>query len=68
MRAKIGFALSSVVLLAAVAGLGLAHNSAHASVNVVGSGFTVTPGDLPFILKRIKIAEHRQPRDRPAAR
>src|SRR6478672_5780399 len=58
-RAKVGIALVSVVTLAAVAGLGVARGTAHASVsNVVGSGFTVTPGDLQFILKQIKIAEH----------
>jgi Ca2+-binding RTX toxin-like protein len=46
-------------VLAAAAGLGIARTTASASVsNVVGSGFTVTPGDLAFILKQIKIAEH----------
>src|SRR3954469_24754477 len=59
VRAKMGFALTSVVVLALAAGLGVARNSAHAAVsNVVGSGFTVTPGDLAFILRQIKIAEH----------
>src|SRR5207248_4019378 len=56
---KIGLALASVVVLAAAAGLGIARSTASAGVsNVVGSGFTVTPGDLSFILKQIKIAEH----------
>ena len=56
---KIGLALASVVVLAAAAGLGIARSTASAGVsNVVGSGFTVTPGDLAFILKQIKIAEH----------
>ncbi|MDQ1725629.1 MAG: hypothetical protein QOG52_2657, partial [Frankiaceae bacterium] len=32
--------------------------SAKAAVAPVGGGFTVTPGDLAFILKQIKIAEH----------
>ena len=62
VRAKMGFALTSVVVLALAAGLGIARNNAHASVsNVVGSGFTVTPGDLAFILRQIKIAEHHAP-------
>src|SRR3982751_4363781 len=59
-RARVGLALASVALLAVTAGLGVAHR-AHAAGNisqVVGSGFTVTPGDLKFILKQIKIAEH----------
>src|SRR5438309_4829635 len=30
---------------------------AHAALGTVGSGFTVTAGDLNFILKQIKIAE-----------
>src|SRR2546423_263392 len=55
---KVGLALASVVVLAAVAGLGIARGTASAGVsNVVGSGFTVTTGDLVFILKQIKIAE-----------
>src|SRR3954449_8925650 len=58
-RARIGLALASVVVLAAAAGLGIARSTASAGVsNVVGNGFTVTPGDLAFILKQIKIAEH----------
>src|SRR5205085_5336508 len=51
--------VGSVVVRAAAAGLGIARSTASAGVsNVVGSGFTVTPGDLAFILKQIKIAEH----------
>src|SRR3954454_14857336 len=66
-RAKVGIALVSVVTLAAAAGLGIARGTAHASVsNVVGSGFTVTPGDLQFILKQIKIAEHHAATATPA--
>src|SRR6478735_10773248 len=57
-RAKVGIALVSVVTLAAVAGLGVARSAEAGVSNVVGSGFTVTPGDLQFILKQIKIAEH----------
>src|SRR4051812_34183361 len=58
-KARIGLALVSVIVLAAAAGLGIARSTASAGVsNVVGSGFTVTPGDLAFILKQIKIAEH----------
>src|SRR4051794_5046569 len=37
--------------------LSLASNTAHAVVGPVGNGFTVTAGDLSFILKQIKIAE-----------
>src|SRR5262245_33268250 len=67
VRAKIGLALASVMVLAAAAGLGVARNSAHASVsNVVGSGFNVTPGDLAFILRQIKIAEHHAATATPA--
>ncbi len=36
---------------------GVAHSSASAAVGPVGNGFTVTTGDLSFILKQIKIAE-----------
>ena len=58
-RARIAIALASIVVLATAAGLGIARNTANAGVsNVVGAGFTVTPGDLAFILKQIKIAEH----------
>src|SRR3954453_4349318 len=37
--------------------LTLAAHTAHAALGTVGSGFTVTAGDLNFILKQIKIAE-----------
>src|SRR4051794_7622762 len=37
--------------------LALAASRAHAALGTVGSGFTVTAGDLNFILKQIKIAE-----------
>src|SRR5947209_8803939 len=37
--------------------LSLAAHTAHAAVGPVGNGFTVTAGDLNFILKQIKIAE-----------
>src|SRR3954454_14825611 len=37
--------------------LALAATRAHAVLGTVGSGFTVTAGDLNFILKQIKIAE-----------
>src|SRR2546423_10265705 len=58
-RARIGLALASVVVLAAAAGLGIARSTASAGTSgVVGNGFVVTPGDLAFILKQIKIAEH----------
>src|SRR3982751_397722 len=66
-RARIGLALASVVVLAAAAGLGIARSTANAGVsNVVGNGFTVTPGDLSFILKQIKIAEHHAATATPA--
>src|SRR6267142_546388 len=66
-RTKIGIALASVVVLAAAAGLGIARGTASASVsNVVGSGFTVTPGDLSFILKQIKISERHAATETPA--
>ena len=38
--------------------LGLQTVAATAAVAPVGQGFTVTPSDLAFILKQIKIAEH----------
>src|SRR5438067_3995892 len=66
-RARIGLALVSVLVIATAAGLGVGRNSAHAGVsNVVGNGFTVTPGDLAFILKQIKIAEHHAATATPA--
>jgi Ca2+-binding RTX toxin-like protein len=66
-RVRVGIALVSVVVLATATGLGIARNSAHASVsNVVGNGFVVTPGDLAFILKQIKIAEHHAATETPA--
>jgi len=37
--------------------LSLATRTAHAALGTVGSGFTVTAGDLNFILKQIRIAE-----------
>ena len=57
-QAKIAVALASVTLLAVAAGLGVARSAEAGVSNVVGSGFTLTPGDLQFILKQIKIAEH----------
>jgi len=50
-----------VATLAAVLlplGLIQALSPAAAAPGPVGSGFTITPGDLAFILKQIKIAEH----------
>src|SRR6187549_3776760 len=49
-------ALVSLVVGSVVAGSG-GGNFATAAVGPVGSGFTVTPSDLAFILKQIKIAE-----------
>jgi len=66
-RARIVLALVSVIALAVAAGLGIARSTASASVsNVVGSGFTVTPGDLSFILKQIKISERHAATETPA--
>src|SRR4051794_26023433 len=66
-RARIGLAIASVLVLATAAGLGIARTTASAGVsNVVGNGFTVTPGDLAFILKQIKIAEHHAATATPA--
>src|SRR3954447_15638836 len=66
-RVRVGFALVSVLVLATAAGLGIARTTASAGVsNVVGNGFTVTPGDLQFILKQIKIAERHSVTATPA--
>src|SRR4051794_38000131 len=65
-QAKVGVALVSIALLAAAAGLGVARSAKAGVSNVVGSGFTVTPGDLAFILKQIKIAEHHAATATPA--
>jgi len=62
---SLGIVLASAGVLAASVGLGgaLIPSPANAVVGPVGSGFTVTPGDLAFILKQIKISERhaRQP-------
>src|SRR3954464_14426510 len=66
-RVRVGVALVSVLVLATAAGLGIARTTASGRVsNVVGSGFTVTPGDLQFILKQIKIAERHAATATPA--
>ena len=58
-------AAGSAVLLSAVLGLPTMALTAHAAVAPVGQGFTVTAGDLAFILKQIKIAErHARDADR----
>ena len=44
--------------IAVVAVSGVRPSRATAAQAPTGSGFTVTPGDLAFILKQIKIAEH----------
>ena len=47
------------MLVAAIAGIGVGKAQVATTGNaVVGSGFTVTPGDLAFIMKQIKISEH----------
>src|SRR6185436_14025359 len=65
-QAKIAIALASVTLLAVAAGLGVARSAEAGVSNVVGSGFTLTPGDLSFILQQIKIAEHHAATATPA--
>src|SRR3954466_13182136 len=65
-QAKIAVALASVALLATIAGLGVARRANAGVRNVVGNGFTVTPGDLQFILKQIKIAERHAATATPA--
>ncbi|WP_304441268.1 peroxidase family protein, partial [Kineosporia sp. A_224] len=52
-RAVVGFVLCAVV---AFTGANLAAGNARAATPV-GAGFTVTPSDLAYILKQIKIAE-----------
>ncbi|MEA2129772.1 MAG: hypothetical protein QOJ85_2663, partial [Solirubrobacteraceae bacterium] len=57
--ASVGIVVLTAGLLAGVVAVGarLAPN-AQAAPAPPGQGFTVTPGDLKFILKQIKIAEH----------
>src|SRR5690348_15626638 len=50
-------AAGPAILLSAVLGLPTMALTAQAAVAPVGQGFTVTPSDLAFILKQIKIAE-----------
>ena len=50
-------AIAALVPLGLMAGSAVVTGSG-ASQAVVGSGFTVTPADLAYILKQIKIAEH----------
>ena len=50
-------AVATATVLAMVALLLPVGLSTSARANVVGEGFTVTPSDLAFILKQIKIAE-----------
>ncbi|MDX6552649.1 MAG: hypothetical protein QOH74_1137, partial [Gaiellales bacterium] len=45
-----------IVAVATIASMG--GSAAHAAQAPTGQGFTVTPADLAFILKQIKIAEH----------
>jgi hypothetical protein len=58
---KIALVLGGVAVIAAVAGLSSSQGASAAPLAPapVGSGFTVTPGDLDFILKQIKIATRR---------
>jgi len=50
-------AVAAATVLAMVALLLPMAMSASRAANIVGEGFTVTPADLAFILKQIKIAE-----------
>ena len=55
------FAAQAILLALVISALAILPNhskSAKAAVAPPGQGFTVTPGDLHFILKQIKIAEH----------
>jgi Ca2+-binding RTX toxin-like protein len=54
----VGIVLAVVGILAALVGVGTQISPANAAVAPTGAGFTVTPGDLAFILKQIKISEH----------
>ncbi|MEA2157561.1 MAG: hypothetical protein QOE11_3701, partial [Solirubrobacteraceae bacterium] len=55
---SLGIVVAVAGLLAAVVGIGAqVVPSANAAVAPTGNGFTVTPGDLAFILKQIKISE-----------
>ncbi|MEA2151192.1 MAG: hypothetical protein QOD69_3022, partial [Solirubrobacteraceae bacterium] len=56
---SLGIVLAAAGLLAASVGLGsaLVPSPASAVAGPTGSGLTVTPGDLAFILKQIKISE-----------
>jgi Ca2+-binding RTX toxin-like protein len=56
---SMGIVLAAAGVVAASVGFGgaLIPSPANAVVGPTGSGFTVTPGDLAFILKQIKISE-----------
>src|SRR3954453_14206182 len=59
VRSSLSIVVSAAALIAGVVGLGATVISpAGAAVAPTGNGFTVTPGDLAFILKQIKISEH----------
>jgi Ca2+-binding RTX toxin-like protein len=59
VSASVGIVVLAAALLAVVVGVGARlAPSAQAAPAPSGQGFTVTPGDLKFILKQIKIAEH----------
>src|SRR4051794_27576714 len=55
-RRKVAAVSAAAIITAFITPLSLA-NPAQAVVAPVGNGFTVTAGDLSFILKQIKIAE-----------
>src|SRR3954451_11415284 len=55
-RRKVAAVSAAAIITAFITPLSLA-NPAYAVKAPVGNGFVVTPGDLSFILKQIKIAE-----------
>ncbi len=56
---SLGIVLAGVGTIAAVVGFGgaLIPSPASAAVAPTGNGFTITPGDLAFILRQIKVSE-----------
>src|SRR3954453_8487277 len=60
-RSRASAALDALLILLVVTGVALLPGGAaraRAATAPEGQGFTITPGDLKFILKQIKVAEH----------
>ncbi len=55
--ARVRYVASTTVLAMVALLLPMGLGSTAQAANIVGEGFTVTPADLSFILKQIKIAE-----------